>query len=95
MPHLHQSLLRKRFSMRQVWIWITDIAPKYWVASALDASVVILSRAVGEFMPALHEMQASAMELICVIVPGHARDDSTSRLPSIGCEFTFPWRDAL
>ena len=61
MPHLHQSLLRKRFSMRQVWIWITDIAPKYWVASALDASVVISSRAVGEFMPALHERQASAM----------------------------------
>ena len=40
---------------------MTDIAPKYWVASALDASVVILSRAVGEFMPALHERQASGL----------------------------------
>ena len=39
--------------------------------------------------------RSSAMELICVIVPGHARDDSTSRLPSIVCEFVFPWRDAL
>ena len=50
-----------------MWIWITDIAPKYWVASALDASLVILSRAAGEFMPALHKRQASAMELTCVL----------------------------